>query len=70
MRNLPFAPEASHLSVKQVSVLLHVCPKTVRRWIKSGALPASRIGRDWRIAKADLKALLATRVNMGLTGVL
>lgn len=47
------------LTVPEVADLLRVTPMTVRRWIKSGRLPASQIGRDYRIQSADLEALVA-----------
>lgn len=57
MDNLPFPPEASFLSVKEVADLFRVCPKTVRRWIASDALPATRLGSHWRIHRDDLSRL-------------
>jgi excisionase family DNA binding protein len=56
--------------VKEVSQLFTVCPKTVRRWISAGIVPATRIGRDWRIARADLKAVAAARGNGAASYVL
>jgi len=70
MRDLPFPGNAVYLSVKEVAALFRVCPKTVRRWISSGDLPATRPGRDWRVARVDLKALAAARGNQGLANVL
>jgi excisionase family DNA binding protein len=63
MTNLPFPHTAEYLSVKEVAGLFRVCTKTVRRWIASGDLPATRFGRDWRIARNDLKVLAAARGN-------
>jgi excisionase family DNA binding protein len=34
--------------------------KQVRRWIKSGALTATKLGRHWRIAENDLALFLTT----------
>lgn len=62
--------DAVYLSVKDVSNLFRICPKTVRRWITAGRLPATRLGRDWRIARSDLKALAAACGNRGLADVL
>ena len=70
MTDLPFASNATYLSVKEVANLFRVCPKTVRRWIKSGRLSATRLGRDWRIAKTDLKSLAAARGNASIAYVL
>lgn len=63
MSKLPFPETAAYLSVCQVSELFNVCPKTVRRWIASGDLPATKPGRDWRIARTDLRAFAAARSN-------
>lgn len=70
MIDLPFPRNATYLSVKEVAALFRISPKTVRRWIKADTLPAIRLGRDWRIARADLKALAAARGNTGLANVL
>ncbi len=70
MTDLPFPRTTTYLSVKEVADLFRVCPKTVRRWIKSGDLPATRLGRDWRIARADLKAFVAARGSQVLAHVL
>ena len=70
MVTFPFPHNAPYLTVKEASEVLRVCPKTVRRWISAGILPATRIGRDWRIARADLRALAAARGNVAASYVL
>lgn len=46
-RSLRASPhQRNHLSVKQVAQSLHVTEPTVREWIKSGELTASRIGPE------------------------
>jgi excisionase family DNA binding protein len=46
--------------VETAARLLDTSPATVTHWIRSGRLPAStKIGRSWRIAMSDIKALLA-----------
>jgi excisionase family DNA binding protein len=53
------------LTVAQVADALQVVPGTVRSWIQSGALKASRpgngvqLGRTYRVRRADLDALVA-----------
>src|SRR4029079_6660934 len=53
------------LTVEQVAQLLKVIPDTVRTWIQSGALRASRPGngtrpgRKYRVRRADLEAFVA-----------
>lgn len=63
MTDLPLPTNATYLSVRQIADLFGVCPKTVRRWIARGDLPATRLGRDWRVARSDLKAFAAARSN-------
>lgn len=63
MTSLPFPETATYLSVADVAILLRVSTKTVRRWIKAGKLPATKLGRDWRIARTDLRAVAAASGN-------
>ena len=70
MADLPFSRNAEYLTVKEVAALFRISTKTVRRWIEAGNLPATRLGRDWRIARTDLKALAAARGNRSLADVL
>ncbi|MEU7807968.1 MULTISPECIES: helix-turn-helix domain-containing protein [unclassified Micromonospora] len=44
-------------SVEQVADLLGLHVRTVRGYIRSGRLRATRIGKQYRIARADLDAL-------------
>lgn len=46
------------LSTDEVAELLAVSPKTVRRWIAEGELPAVKLQRLWRVRSADLERLL------------
>ncbi len=57
MVDLPISEESAYLSVRDVAALFNISTKTVHRWIKSGTLPATRLGRDWRVARSDLHAL-------------
>ncbi len=70
MTKLPFPVDASYLKITEVCGHLRVVPKTVRRWILSGELPATKIGRDWRIARSDLRAFIAERGNQVAAHVL
>ncbi|MBN1948012.1 MAG: helix-turn-helix domain-containing protein [Bradymonadales bacterium] len=42
-------------TVARISEILDLHPKTVRRFIREGKIKATRIGREWRISKADLR---------------
>jgi excisionase family DNA binding protein len=48
--------DTSYLSPKAAAQLLDIHPRTVLRWIAAGRLPAFRVGRLVRIARADLLA--------------
>ena len=54
------------LTVEQVAHLLKVIPDTIRSWIQSGALKASRPGngtrpgRKYRVRRSDLDAFVAS----------
>ncbi|HEX4862558.1 MAG TPA: helix-turn-helix domain-containing protein [Acidimicrobiales bacterium] len=50
--------ESKLLTVPQVAAEFQVTAQTVRNWIDQGVLPAIRVGRAFRIARADVDALL------------
>ena len=56
-----------HLSVSEVAALLGVDPRTVRSDIRSGRLPAKRVGRRgvYRIDPVDLERLVEPEVEPG-----
>lgn len=45
-------------TTEQVAELLQVSVITVRRYIKSGKLKASKIGKDYRIKESDIDNFL------------
>lgn len=47
---------SAFLTTEEVLGCLKVNPRTIYRLIKSGDLPAVRIGRQWRFRRADLDA--------------
>jgi len=51
----------TYLTTEEVIAYLHVNLRTVYRLIKAGTLPAVRVGRQWRVRKADLDAWLESR---------
>lgn len=51
------------LTIRDASDILRVSSKTIRRLIKKGTLAAHLIGRQWRIAPADLQRLLRDTRN-------
>ena len=49
------------LTVAQSAEILQLNPMTILRWIKSGKLPASKIGKSYRVASAVLRKYLSDR---------
>ena len=50
------------MTVVEVAEVLRVSAMTIYRLIKSGDLPALRVGKNYRIRAHDLDAYLASRV--------
>lgn len=46
------------LSADEAAELLKLHPRTIRRLLASGELPGTRLGRQWRIADATLRAFI------------
>ena len=53
--------KARFLTVQEVADLMRVSSMTVYRLIKSGDLPAVRVGRSFRVSDTDIDAYLAAR---------
>lgn len=60
---MPTTVLAQLMTIKDVAELFQVSPKTIRRWIKSGDLPAARLGNQWRIDGADAKRFFVERLS-------
>ena len=50
--------ERPYLSANEIAEILGVDPRTVHRLIKSGELPAHRIGKEYRIARVDFETYM------------
>jgi excisionase family DNA binding protein len=52
-------------TIADIVAMLKVHEQTVRRWIKTGELPAAALGRKagYRIRKQDLDAFLEERIE-------
>ena len=48
------------LTIKEVAAYLRVSSVTVWRWCQQGTIPASRVGRNWRIRRDDVLHLFET----------
>ena len=51
------------LSVRDVAVRLNVSEKTVYKWLKTGLIPASRIGKSWMITEESVQSLIEPSLN-------
>jgi len=62
-RRRAFAPDLEDrlLTVAEVADTMRVSNMTVYRLIKSGQLPALRVGRNYRIRRADVQQFLVDR---------
>jgi excisionase family DNA binding protein len=49
--------ESEFLAPKEVAAELRCDPDTIYRLIRSGELPAYRVGGLWRVKRADLETL-------------
>ena len=51
-------PDITWLTVAEVADYFNVAKMTVYRWVHSGELPATQVGRAIRIDEEDVKALV------------
>jgi excisionase family DNA binding protein len=51
------------LTVEEGAAYAKVAPKTLRKWLKSGALPGMRAGRHWRVEKHELQRFLRAQAQ-------
>jgi excisionase family DNA binding protein len=54
MFNDPVREMEAFLTTEEVLSYLKITPRTIYRLIRSGELPAVRIGRQWRFRRGDL----------------
>jgi excisionase family DNA binding protein len=47
----------AYLSIKEAAEILDVHYTTVMKLVGCGALPAFKVGRQWRIKESDLEAI-------------
>lgn len=60
----------SFLTTEEVLASLKVTPRTIYRLIRTGELPAVRVGRQWRFRQDDLDAWLDAQANHAVVGPL
>ncbi len=56
------------LMVREVAELMRVSNMTVYRLIKSGQLPALKVGKNYRIRESDVEKYLTDRAVGGVPG--
>lgn len=56
------------LTVQEVAVRLRRDPETIRRWIRSGKLPARKVGLQHLVDEADLPTAKGAGVPAGWGG--
>ena len=56
--NVPTADERPWVTVAELAAILGVADRTAYEAVRSGEVPAFRIGRQYRIPTARLRALL------------
>jgi len=44
-----------YLAPEEVASTLNVTRQTVYNWVRSGELPATKIGRTWRVTMQDIE---------------
>lgn len=55
--------EPELMTVAQTARVLQMSPETIKRWCRDGALPAMKIGKEWRISHDAIRARLEGRPN-------
>ena len=60
---------SAFLTTEEVLGCLTVNPRTIYRLIKTGELPAVRIGRQWRFRRTDLDDWIARQRNGSIVSV-
>ena len=48
----------------QVAERLQINERTVTQWLRKGHLRGFKIGKEWRVAQADLQAFLEKSANI------
>ena len=52
------------LTVDEVAKLLRYNPVTIGRWLETGFLRGSKLGKEWRILREDVRQLLVEHSNV------
>lgn len=56
---MPIAPFPNVLTPSEIADLLHIDPKTVRKWLRERSLIGIQLpGGDWRVLQPDFDAFI------------
>jgi len=69
MFNNAVAELQTFLTTEEVLGYLKITPRTIYRLIRSGELPAVRIGRQWRFRPSDLDRWLERQRGLSASSV-
>jgi len=58
--------ENTYYSVEELSEILKLHPKTVRRFIREGKITGRKIGRSWMVHEEELKRYMRDAVDASL----
>jgi excisionase family DNA binding protein len=50
-------------SVEEAAAKLKLAPKTLRDWLRTGKLPAVKLGKRWLIRERDLEAAIEAHLR-------
>jgi excisionase family DNA binding protein len=53
------------LTLPEIADMTGMADPTVRVWVKQGRLPATKVGRQWMVRRADLEKMLADDPRIG-----
>ena len=58
--------EEKLLTPGQIAERLQIHERTITRWLRDGFLRGFKLGKEWRIAPADLNAFMESHANQPL----
>lgn len=62
-KNIGIEPKSDILTVLETAVWLGIDEQNLRRHIRNGTFPASKVFADWRVQKAEVKEWLRRNGN-------
>ena len=56
------------MTLEQVATYLKLKPQTIYKWAQEGAIPAAKIGKEWRFRKSIIDEWVDTSIHMSNAG--